>query len=126
MFQSLPAQAQEFMYLSFTGRDLFAYFSGANAAAVSVDKFTTFLASFGIALTSDRAAYVFRQLDVNNDTLVSVPEYVQRHLASEVPALCRTTADAGTQAEAFPGCPCNPVANASVARCPAGVHLCQA
>ena len=96
---------------------------GADTPKLDLDAFTQWLQSFDIALTPERAAYVFRRLDMNSDTEVDVSEYVRLQLDTSEELLCHSATDASVTSTAFPGCPCNPVQGSVVAKCPAGESL---
>jgi hypothetical protein len=95
---------------------------GVNVPKLDRGAFTRWLESQNVALTSGRAEYIFTRLDANLDSEIDVPEYVHQRLESSDELLCHTAADISVSAHAFPGCPCNPLASAALAKCPAGTN----
>ena len=96
---------------------------GAAVSRLNSPAFVTWLENSNVLLTTGRAEYLFNRFDANNDGEVDVQEYVRMRLASSDKLLCHSAEDASTSAQAFPGCPCNPVAGGAIGRCPAGVAL---
>lgn len=90
-----------------------------NTSQLSLDAFTAWLQSYGMDMPG-RAAYAFQRLDLNNDSVVDVGEYVQSQMTAVTDFVCHTASDAAVVETAFPGCPCNPVPGAAVLACPSG------
>ena len=88
----------------------------------NLEVFSDWLGASGVDLQGDRAQYVFSKFDANNDSLLTVKEYVDKRLEPG-DHLCHTTDDMDQAAVAFAGCACNPIAAPSLGACPAGNEI---
>lgn len=89
---------------------------------IGIGPFSTWLQESGIDLQGDRAQYVFSKFDADNDSLLTVTEYVDKRLQPG-DHLCHTPDDMDQAAIAFAGCSCNPIASPAVGACPPGRTL---
>eukprot|EP00892_Ulva_mutabilis_P003872 jgi/Ulvmu1/1857/UM012_0013.1 len=125
LFSTMPSMELMFTYLSYQANDAFQQYSPSNQSAsqgVNVEAFGDWLEATGINLQGDRAPYVFANFDADNDSLLTVKEYVDKRLEPG-DHLCHSADDVNQAAVAFAGCPCNPISSPSLGACPPG-FLC--
>lgn len=128
----MRSQAKLLSVLHLLVRNLAVLQASRDASNIPFAAFKAWLQSYDLDVSDNRATYVFDRLDADNNSEVSVREYVESQLSSQGDTLCHTAADAATAETAFPGCPCNPVQSAALLACPAGGlqalpcgHACQ-
>lgn len=91
------------------------------SSGIGLQQFTTWLEQSGVDLQGDRAAYVFSKFDHDNNTELTVREYVDKRLQPG-DHLCHSPEDMDTAAVAFAGCACNPIAEPAFGACPQGIQ----
>lgn len=113
-------QHQHCALLPWALRSILGVQGAFSASRLDRAAFVAWLESNKVVLTAGRAEYLFTRFDSNSDGEVDVREYVDLRLTDPGDILCHSPTDVESAAVAFPGCPCNALADTTIGQCPAG------